>query len=155
MGWPVDLQEMADFIPAVHPGNVCVLGARNVDPLEKDVVRESGVRVFTMSEIDERGMAACIDEAIARVTSGTAGFHLSFDLDGIDPMIAPGVGTPVPGGLTYREAHLICEKAARSEKLLSLECSGAQSCARCREPDGSARDRPRGQRSWQDDSLID
>ena len=121
MGWPVDLQEMADFIPAVHPGNVCVLGARNVDPLEKDVVRESGVRVFTMSEIDERGMAACMDEAIARVTSGTAGFHLSFDLDGIDPMIAPGVGTPVPGGLTYREAHLICEKAARSEKLLSLE----------------------------------
>ena len=120
-GGPVDLQEMAGFMPAVHPVNVCVLGARNVDPLEKDVVRESGVRVFTMSEIDERGMAACMDEAIARVTSGTAGFHLSFDLDGIDPMIAPGVGTPVAGGLTYREAHLVCEKAARSEKLLSLE----------------------------------
>jgi len=81
-GGPVDLQKMAGFMPAVHPGNVCVLGARNVDPLGKDVVRESGVRVFTMSEIDERGMAACMDEAIARVTSGTAGFHLSFDLDG-------------------------------------------------------------------------
>ena len=74
-----------------------------------------------MAEIDERGMAACMDEAIARATSGTAGFHLSFDLDGIDPMIAPGVGTPVPGGLTYREAHLVCEKAFRSEKLVSLD----------------------------------
>jgi arginase len=74
-----------------------------------------------MAEIDERGMAACMDEAIARVTSGTAGFHLSFDLDGVDPMIAPGVGTPVPGGLTYREAHLVCEKVARSQKLVSLE----------------------------------
>ena len=62
-----------------------------------------------------------MDEAITRVTSGTAGFHLSFDLDGLDPMIAPGVGTPVAGGLTYREAHLICEKVARTEKLVSLE----------------------------------
>jgi arginase len=85
------------------------------------VVRDSGIRVFTMAEIDERGMAACMDEAIARVTSGTTGFHLSFDLDGIDPMVAPGVGTPVPGGLTYREAHLVCEKVARSGRLVSLE----------------------------------
>jgi arginase len=74
-----------------------------------------------MSEIDERGMAACMDEAVARATSGTAGFHLSFDLDGIDPMVAPGVGTPVAGGLTYREAHLVCEKAARSGRLVGLE----------------------------------
>jgi arginase len=120
-GGPDELQTMAGFSPAVHPGNVCVLGARDVDAPEKEIVKESGVRVFTMSEIDERGMAACMDEAIARVTSGTAGFHLSFDLDGVDPMIAPGVGTPVPGGLTYREAHLVCEKVARSEKLVSLE----------------------------------
>lgn len=120
-GGPEALQTLAGFSPAMHPGNVCVLGARAVDEAEKEVVRESGVRVFTMAEIDERGMAACMDEAIARATSGTAGFHLSFDLDGIDPMIAPGVGTPVPGGLTYREAHLVCEKAFRSEKLVSLE----------------------------------
>jgi arginase len=120
-GGPEQLQAMAGFSPAVHPGNVCVLGARDVDPPEKDVVRDSGIRVFTMAEIDERGMAACMDEAITRVTSGTAGFHLSFDLDGIDPMVAPGVGTPVAGGLTYREAHLVCEKVARSERLVSLE----------------------------------
>ena len=120
-GGPEELQAMAGFTPAVHPGNVCVLGARDIDGPEKEIVRDSGVRVFTMSEIDERGIAACMDEALARVTSGTAGFHLSFDLDGIDPMIAPGVGTPVPGGLTYREAHLVCEKAARAGSLLSLE----------------------------------
>jgi arginase len=120
-GGPEHLQAMAGFNPAVHPGNACVIGARDVDPPEKDVVRESGIRVFTMAEIDERGMAACMDEAIARVTSGTAGFHLSFDLDSIDPMVAPGVGTPVAGGLTYREAHLVCEKVARSERLVSLE----------------------------------
>ena len=120
-GGPEELQAMAGFSPAVHPGNVCVLGVRAVDDAERDVVHASGVRVFTMTEIDERGMAACMDEAIARVTSGTAGFHLSFDLDGIDPMTAPGVGTPVPGGLTYREAHLVCEKAARSGRLVSLE----------------------------------
>ena len=120
-GGPDELQALAGFTPAVHPGNVCVLGTRDIDEPEKNVVRESGVRVFTMTEIDERGIAACMDEALARVTSGTAGFHLSFDLDGIDPMIAPGVGTPAPGGLTYREAHLVCEKVARSEKLVSLE----------------------------------
>jgi arginase len=120
-GGPDALQEMAGFSPAVHPGNVCVLGARDVDELEKEIVKESGVRVFTMTEIDERGMAACMDEALARVTSGTAGFHLSFDLDAIDPMVAPGVGTPVAGGLTYREAHLVCEKIARSGKMLAAE----------------------------------
>ena len=120
-GGPEALQGLAGFTPAVHPGNVCVLGARDVDSGEREIVHEAGIRVFTMAEIDERGMAACMDEAIARVTSGTAGFHLSFDLDGVDPMIAPGVGTPVPGGLTYREAHLVCEKVALSEKLVSLE----------------------------------
>lgn len=120
-GGPEPLQTLAGFKPTVHPGNVCVIGARDIDAAEKDIVRDSGIRVFTMAEVDERGMAACMDEAIARVTSGTVGFHLSFDLDGIDPMVAPGVGTPVAGGLTYREAHLVCEKVARAERLLSLE----------------------------------
>ncbi len=107
--------------PAVRAENVCVIGARDIDPAERELVRESGIRVFTMTEVDERGIAACMDEALERLTDGTAGFHLSFDLDGLDPMIAPGVGTPVAGGLTYREGHLVCEKVARSDALVSLE----------------------------------
>lgn len=118
---PQDLLGLAQAVPAVRPENVSILGARSVDEEEKAWVRDSGVRVFTMSEIDDRGIGPCVDEALARATAGTAGFHLSLDLDGIDPLEAPGVGTPVPGGLTYREAHLICEKAARSGGLRSLE----------------------------------
>lgn len=107
--------------PALDPEQVSVLGARSIDFREREVVQESGVRVFTMSEIDERGLTVCVDEALERATDGTEGFQLSFDLDVIDPLVAPGVGTPVPGGLTYREAHLICEKVARTERLLGLE----------------------------------
>lgn len=107
--------------PAVDPKNVVVLGARDIDETEKEIVRRTGIRVITMSELDERGIAACIDEAIERLTDGTAGFHVSYDADGLDPMIAPGVGTPVPGGLTYREGHLVSEKVARSGKMLSFE----------------------------------
>ncbi len=118
---PEDLVRLGDGERAVDPRHVSVLGAREVDEEEKRIVAESGVRVFTMSEIDERGMAHCVEEAIARATDGTVGFHLSFDLDSIDPMVAPGVGTPVAGGLTYREAHLVCEKAAGSGRLVSLE----------------------------------
>lgn len=107
--------------PAVDPERVSILGARDIDAAERDVVRASGVRVFTMSELDERGVARCMDEALERATADSAGFHLSFDLDALDPTVAPGVGTPVDGGLTYREAHLICEKAARTGALVSLE----------------------------------
>ena len=105
----------------VRPENVSVLGARDLDAGEKALIRELGVRVFTMSEVDERGVAACMDEALERASDGTCGFHLSLDLDALDPAIAPGVGTPVRGGLTYREGHLVCEKASRSGRLLSLE----------------------------------
>lgn len=105
----------------VRPENVSVLGARDLDAGEKALIRELGVRVFTMSEVDERGVAACMDEALERAGDGTCGFHLSLDLDALDPGIAPGVGTPVRGGLTYREGHLVCEKAFRSGRLLSLE----------------------------------
>ena len=115
------LKALSGDAPAVDPGNVTVLGARELDAGEKDLIRELGVRVFTMSEIDERGVASCMDEALERATDGTAGFHLSFDLDSLDPRVAPGVGTPVEGGLTLREGHLLCEKAARSEALVSLE----------------------------------
>ena len=107
--------------PSVQPENVSILGGRDLDPGEKALIRELGVRVFTMSEIDERGVAICMDEALARANEGTSGYHISFDADAIDPVLAPGVGTPVPGGLTFREAHLICEKAARAGKLLGLE----------------------------------
>ena len=118
---PRELRSLADRDPAVRPENVSIIGVREIDPAEREVVISSGVRVFTMSEVDERGIAPCVDEAIARASAGTAGFHLSYDLDSLDPMIAPGVGTPVPGGLTFREGHLICEKVARSGQLLSLE----------------------------------
>lgn len=118
---PRELLALGGGKPMVSPDVVSIIGARDIDGPERDLVKESGVRVFTMTEIDERGIAACMDEALARANTGTAGYHLSFDLDSIDPLEAPGVGTPVPGGLTYREAHLICEKAARSESLLSLE----------------------------------
>lgn len=107
--------------PAVKPQNVSVLGARELDPGERRLIAELGVRVFTMSEIDERGVGACMDEALQRASAGTAGFHLSLDLDALDPRRAPGVGTPVQGGLTYREGHLVCEKASRSGRLLGLE----------------------------------
>ncbi|MXW17511.1 MAG: arginase [Gemmatimonadetes bacterium] len=108
-------------VPSVRPENASVLGARELDAGEKRLISELGVRVFTMSEIDERGVATCMDEALRRASAGTAGFHLSLDLDALDPRVAPGVGTPVQGGLTYREGHLVCEKAARSGRLLSLE----------------------------------
>jgi len=112
---------LASASPAIDPRHIAVLGARQVDPREREAVQEAGIRVFTMSEVDERGLTSCVDEAIRRISTGTAGFHVSFDLDALDPMEAPGVGTPVPGGFTYREAHLICEKVAASGGLLGFE----------------------------------
>ncbi|MBA2321436.1 MAG: arginase [Deltaproteobacteria bacterium] len=106
--------------PALRPENVVVIGARDIDATESPLVKELGIRCYTMSEIDSRGLALCVQEAFDRACDGTAGVHLSFDLDGVDPMDAPGVGTPVPGGLTLRESHLICETAAR-RKLLGME----------------------------------
>jgi arginase len=115
------LTRLGGLEPSVRPENCSVLGAREVDEGERALIAEMGVRVFTMSEIDERGIGACMHEALERANAGTAGFHLSFDLDSLDPREAPGVGTPVQGGLTYREAHLVCEKAAGSRRLLSME----------------------------------
>lgn len=118
---PEALRAIASTSPAVAPEHVSVIGARDIDEGEKERVRASGIRVFTMDEVDERGAAACMNEAMARAMDGTAGFHLSFDLDSIDPMVAPGVGTPVQGGLTYREAHLLAEKAWESGGMISFE----------------------------------
>lgn len=116
-----DLTSLAGGPPALDPRHVALLGVRDLDADERRIVKASGVRCFTMSEIDERGIAVCLDEAFARATAGTAGVHLSFDLDGVDPEYAPGVGTPVAGGLTYREAHLACEKAAQTGRLLGMD----------------------------------
>jgi arginase len=116
-----ELVALAGGVPALDARHVALVGVRDLDAEERRLVRESGVRCYTMSEIDARGMPTCLDEAFARATDGTAGVHLSFDLDGVDPEVAPGVGTPVPGGLTYREAHLACEKAAQTGRLLGMD----------------------------------
>ena len=119
-GYP-ELVGLGGFSPKIRPQNVALIGIRTLDSDEKELCRKSGVRYFTMREIDERGMHAVMKEAIAVVTNGTTGFHVSFDLDGIDPIYAPGVSTPVTGGISYREAHLILEMMADTKKLLSME----------------------------------
>lgn len=116
-----DLVAIAGDEPALRPENVCVIGARDIDALERKVIRETGVRVYTMSELDDRGTALCVREAIDRVGHASGGIHLSFDLDGVDPDYAPGVGTPVPGGLDLRESHLVCEKLAQTGRLIGVE----------------------------------
>lgn len=115
------LVELSGEEPALNPADVVIMGARDVDASEIPLVRELGVRVYTMHEIDRRGTAACMEEAIELVSANTAGIHLSFDLDGVDPEAAPGVGTPVPGGLTLRESHTICEMLNQTGRLLGME----------------------------------
>ena len=107
--------------PQVEPTSVALIGLRSVDDVERFNVRGAGVHPFTMRDIDERGLRAVIIEAIDIVTAGTAGFHLSFDMDAVDPREAPGVGTPVRGGITYREAHLAMELMGDSGRMTSLE----------------------------------
>jgi len=118
---PEGLVNLAGRVPMVDPRNVCLIGIREVDGGERELVRETGIHVFSMREIDMHGMSHVMDRAIEVATEGTAGFHLSFDVDGLDPQAAPGVGTPVAGGVTQREAHLLLEHAAVSGKLLGIE----------------------------------
>lgn len=115
------LVQLAGSSPMVEASRASLVGIRDVDPAERATVRASGIGAFTMRDIDERGMRSVMEEAIKRATTGTAGVHVSFDIDGIDPDFAPGVGTPSPGGLSYREAHLAMEMLADSGKLLSAE----------------------------------
>lgn len=115
------LTSLAGVTPMVEPPHAALVGIRDVDPAERATVRSSGVGAFTMRDIDERGMRSVVEEAIRRATTGTAGVHVSFDLDGIDPDFAPGVGTPSPGGLSYREAHLAMEMLADTGKVVSAE----------------------------------
>ncbi|HEV8702047.1 MAG TPA: arginase [Candidatus Polarisedimenticolia bacterium] len=106
---------------SVTPGHVALVGIRNLDEREKDLVGRSGVRAYTMSHIDRRGIGAIVEEVLSAFAGITGGIHLSLDLDGLDPEVAPGVGTPVRGGLSYREAHLLCETIAESRRLVGMD----------------------------------
>jgi len=118
---PSELSRIGNFSPKVLAEHTVLIGIRNLDEREKEIVRRSGVRVFTMKDIDRAGIAVIAEEALAVAGSGTAGVHVSFDLDVCDPSIAPGVGTPVKGGLDYREAHMLMEMIADSGLLRALD----------------------------------
>jgi arginase len=118
---PRELTHIYGYTPKVDPSRVALVGVRDVDQLEKPHVRNSGVRVFTMRDIDERGMRVIMEEAIQIASAGTNGFHVSLDMDVVDPREAPGVGTPVRGGITYREAHLAMELLCDSHRMVSME----------------------------------
>jgi arginase len=105
---------------AISPKRVVLFGTRTLDQGERQTIRNCGVRMFTMSEIDQRGVKACLDEAVS-ILAGPGGIHISFDIDAVDPLEAPGVGTPWPGGLTYREAHLAMELLADTGQVSSME----------------------------------
>jgi arginase len=118
---PPELAGLLGYRAKIAAHNAVIVGLRDVDQMEKLHVRGSGVRAFTMREIDERGLRSVMEEAIRLASDGTAGFHLSLDMDFVDPKDAPGVGTPVRGGATYREAHLAMEMICDSGKMISLE----------------------------------
>lgn len=109
------------FVPKAKEKNVALIGARDLDPEERETLRRSRISVFTMQDIDEMGMKRVMQQAIAAALNGTEGIAVSLDMDALDPLVAPGVGTPVRGGLTYREAHLAMELIAETGALLSLE----------------------------------
>jgi arginase len=105
----------------VDCANTCLIGIRDLDDREKALIRESGVHMFTMKDIDRFGVSKVMEQAILFASNGTAGIHVSWDMDGVDPSIAPGVGTPKKGGLNYREAHLVMELLSDSEKILAMD----------------------------------
>ena len=118
---PAELSRIGGFSPKVLPAHTVLIGIRNLDEREKEIVRESKVHVFTMKDIDRAGIASIVEQALAIAGAGTAGVHVSFDMDVCDPTIAPGVGTPVKGGLDYREAHMVMEIIADSGLLRALD----------------------------------
>jgi len=119
--FPSPLTDLYGFSPKVQPQNCVLVGIRDVDENERLNIRKSGVHVFTMRDIDERGMRTVMEEALRLAGRGTVGYHVSLDLDWIDPEDAPGVGTPVWGGATYREGHLAMEIIADHGRMLSFE----------------------------------
>jgi arginase len=116
-----ELVELLGYKPKVEPRNVSIVGVRDLDAKERRLVKDSSVHAFTMRDIDERGMREVMSEALRFATDDTEGVAVSVDMDLIDPADAPGVGTPVRGGITYREAHLAMEMIADSEAMASLE----------------------------------
>ena len=116
-----ELTTIAGFAPKLDPRFCAHLGAREIDQGERELIRQLGIRFFTMREIDERGMGVCVDEAIAIASQATGGYAVTFDVDALDPGDAPGSGTLVRGGLSYRESHLAMEKIAEAGGMRSLE----------------------------------
>jgi arginase len=118
---PSDLANIYNFSPKVNGENCVLVGVRDIDAIEKENVHRAGIKVLTMRDIDERGMRTVMEEALRMAGRGTAGYHVSLDMDWVDPEDAPGVGTPVRGGATYREAHLAMEIIADHGRMLSFE----------------------------------
>jgi arginase len=116
-----ELVDLLGFKPKAEPGNIVIVGARDLDAQERKIAKKSGLHVFTMRDIDERGMREVMADAIKYAMDDTAGIAVSLDMDFVDPADAPGVGTPVRGGVTYREAHLAMEMIADSEAMVSME----------------------------------
>ena len=116
-----ELVNLIGRVPIVEPSNVALIGVRDVDEAEKANIRDSGIHVFTMRDIDEQGMHGVIQSVVGRITERCARFHVSIDMDFMDPSAAPGVGTPCPGGVAYRESHLAMEMIADSGRLSSFE----------------------------------
>ncbi len=118
---PSELSRIGGFSPKVLPEHTVLIGIRNLDEREKEIVRASKVHVFTMKDIDRVGIASVVEQSLQLASRGPAGIHISFDLDVCDPTIAPGVGTPVKGGLDYREAHMVMEMIADSGLMRALD----------------------------------
>ena len=118
---PAELARLGGHTPVVAAENTVLVGIRNLDDHEKELVRASNVHVFTMKEVDRLGVAQVMERALTLAGRGTGGIHVSFDMDVCDPTIAPGVGTAVKGGLDYREAHVVMELVAESGRLTSLD----------------------------------
>jgi arginase len=115
------LVKLGGHAPKANPKHTVLLGIRDIDPEEKQLIEKSGVRYFTMREIDERGIPKVMDEAIAIAGKGGRKIHVSFDIDAMDPSVAKGTGTKSPGGMTYREAHLAMEMVSDTNQLQSME----------------------------------
>ena len=121
LGAPELVQLWDETVPVVDPQNVVIIGARDIDAGEKRNLSQAGVMVLSIEQVDRLGLVASMEKALEQISSDVDGIYLSFDMDVMDPRHAPGVGTPVTGGLTYREAHLICELVAETGKLIGID----------------------------------
>ncbi|MGB7875725.1 MAG: arginase [Anaerolineales bacterium] len=121
LGDPQLVQLWEESTPVIDPGHVAIIGARDLDEGEKRNLSQAGVMVMSMEQVDRLGLVACMEKALEWISRDVDGIYLSFDMDVMDPRHAPGVGTPVTGGLTYREAHLICELVAETGMLVGMD----------------------------------